>query len=360
MKFCKKKVLFFVVLGLLGIAQLALAVADYSWMQRITLSDINLKSDLLQKGAQPIKIRVASKQGDYNSRLQEVKNVVLLGPLNVLEDNRGLRTLVKKQQKDYKRLRDFLEAIHRFSHFPEISLLGECFVCDLRRTFQWEDIRTTFENNFVDQIIKAVEGELIYAAFGSGNLFPDLRMMLLALERGKKIKAIHVVDIAYKDITFPIRLVKSKYKAAPGTNIIDAYDSGIFDYGIIVKSFLSGAKGKIFKQQGLNVVPLLQYITLLTDVAGYSIDLYIHSSVKNYKTFVNNNKYLKPNCGAAIDFRWSNIEAQNALYQFLLLGLQKGAIFGWLPEEGKSAIDTREKMIDFLKKQRVFSEQVVW
>jgi len=217
----------------------------------------NVKVDPLIDNKETVKLYI--KDGfDYldSERIEKIKSLVISNPKAILN------------KKEY----------------PEVVSISE------GGSFG-RDERMSFENSLVDQAGKKLGNIIVYTGFGSGKLFPDFRILLTLLQRGKKIAAIHLVDEAYRPI-----IEKLKQEKAIGKTMVAP-----------------------------EMAPFLQFIGILSQVANNRINIYLHGKIGSYFLFCYKNNNLKANLATEIAF-----DAGPILDKYKELGFSIGALLGQL------------------------------
>jgi len=204
---------------------------------------------------------------------QKIKKTVVKNPLKILQTNRAfLKSIRPTCWGPYKPAREVdkkIALLHAIK-YPAICFLYECQCKEFRRDDH--PTRTQFEKTFADAV-KAKE--VIYSGFGSGRLLADFVLLGNMLQKKKKIKAVHLIDIFYtKSMQLLRQLQNKELLAIPNVCL----------------------------QHIVEVVTFIQFVNALTFLSKKKVDLYVHDSLNAYKDFIGKNPDLLPKYATAMDY----------------------------------------------------------
>lgn len=233
-------------------------------------------------------------------RLEMVKKVILKDPCKIFSENSisdsylGCCYFHEKSysgNRDVKKLEKLITEIALNAKYPELFRIRECSCWVLERKDEKDNKRTTWEDDLAGIASAEIQEDIVYAGFATGSLLPDLRILTRFLDNKKTIKAIHLIDPVYDEAIKMLKNYSSEY-----SSIFEFADK---TYELIYKN-LKEVKKKIYA--AFDIVRFVNLISLLSQMAGKQIDLYIHKDVTSCLNACSKDKLPKANVAAAVDF----------------------------------------------------------
>jgi len=239
-----------------------------NFLKAVTCTRFWMNPDTIKMRARYTKILGAE-------RIKELKNSIINDSGAIVTANLRLAKCLEESVEtvSFSSFNTVLEKIGALP-YPEIGLLVECD-CISRLN------RAVFEDGFVQKSV-GLRGSLTSLGFATGYLFPDLRILTKAIDSGKRIKAVHLIDTSYMSA---IEKIKDMMGFANNAELSFA---GMQEMAKKLCSKFLATKNKDVETlkcelEGLfQILVFTQFINVLTEINGQSFDLYIHVSDKAY------------------------------------------------------------------------------
>ena len=276
-----------------------------------TLESIRIEN--LGKNIDSVKIFIKGPI-DFLSKekVKELAKIIKENPLSIIKSigrhvNPSYNTRIfesdTKLEEAYKLAKEDLDTTIKDAvktKYPEIFLFYECDVPHCKLSRSKTDKRTKFENKIVDQFQPK---KILHLSIASGDLFPDLRILVKQINKGKKIEAVHLIDTKYADALEILKKIYKKKKKNPYEISIDDIMEQLQSYIRYIRT--DPTKLEQFDNKLFAVTDILRFAQLariLFLLSDQEIPIYIHKNIKEYLKFVGKKPKLKANFVFGMDF----------------------------------------------------------